>query len=441
MLNALKMTVATPLLAAGLCPAQDLAAVANPAQPVAAAAISQPSTSVVTLEPTDNLHIIIRRGFRIKGPGQQVVGEVTQPVFHGEQQVIAPGAVIHGHIATVESMGNKVRAEHLLNGDLTPPRYATVSFDELILPDGQHVQLATNTVQGIDGLHMSLWQTKGEKESLKTQAKTEFHHAIAAPNKMQRLSQAVVTSLPYHPNYVTEGTAFNASVSAPALIKVNSAATLVPADYDMKKSHAQYLHLRLLTPVTSNASSQHQTLDAVVSEPYYDAQHHLLLAAGTHVDGQVRQVKAAKWLHKQGTVRLDFAAPQLSQDTHPVDHLRVVGVEAQRAEFAAVDKEGGIKATAPKLQQITAPLSLIGPSRAVADNSTVKTGYQRAGEGRKGFGLLGSGAAQASASTAIGLGYYGAAKNIYYAFIARGTDIDLPANTALLVNLDSESIR
>ena len=104
----------------------------------------------------------------------------------------------------------------------------------------------------------------------------------------------------------------------------------------------------------------------------------------------------------------------------------------------AVDEEGGLKATAPRLRQISAPLALIGPTMAATDYSNVKTGYQRAGQGRKGFGLLGSGAAQASASTAIGLGYYGAAKRLYSAFIAKGSDVDLPMNTALLVQLDSE---
>ena len=69
--------------------------------------------------------------------------------------------------------------------------------------------------------------------------------------------------------------------------------------------------------------------------------------------------------------------------------------------------------------------------------TTQKTAWSRAGEGRKGFGLLGAGAAQASAGTAIGFGYFGAAKRLCDAFIAKGSNVELPVNTPIFVRLDS----
>jgi hypothetical protein len=80
---------------------------------------------------------------------------------------------------------------------------------------------------------------------------------------------------------------------------------------------------------------------------------------------------------------------------------------------------------------------MIGPSRAVADSSQVKPSWSRSGEGRSGFGLLGAGAAQASAGTAIGFGYFGAAKKLYSAFIAKGSSVELPAYTPIALRLDS----
>jgi hypothetical protein len=53
--------------------------------------------------------------------------------------------------------------------------------------------------------------------------------------------------------------------------------------------------------------------------------------------------------------------------------------------------------------------------------------------------LLGAGAAQASATTAIGFGYFGAAMNIYDAFLARGSNVQLPVNTPVLLRLDEKA--
>jgi len=41
-------------------------------------------------------------------------------------------------------------------------------------------------------------------------------------------------------------------------------------------------------------------------------------------------------------------------------------------------------------------------------------------------------------NTAIGFGYYGAAKAIYGAFIAKGSDVALRANTPLVLRMDDE---
>jgi hypothetical protein len=51
------------------------------------------------------------------------------------------------------------------------------------------------------------------------------------------------------------------------------------------------------------------------------------------------------------------------------------------------------------------------------------------------MGFVGSGAAQASAGAAIGLGYYGAAKKLYAAFIAKGSNVSLPVNTPIVLQV------
>src|SRR4029077_12262012 len=91
------------------------------------------------------------------------------------------------------------------------------------------------------------------------------------------------------------------------------------------------------------------------------------------------------------------------------------------------------------LARLLAPVSLIGPSRAVADATLQKTAWSRSGEGLKGFGLLGAGAAQASAGTAIGFGYFGAAKRLCDAFITKGSNVELPVDTPIFLRPDSSN--
>jgi len=43
---------------------------------------------------------------------------------------------------------------------------------------------------------------------------------LREPNKLQRLGEAVVTSLPYHPEYIDQGTVFDTALLAPVTVLV-----------------------------------------------------------------------------------------------------------------------------------------------------------------------------------------------------------------------------
>jgi hypothetical protein len=55
--------------------------------------------------------------------------------------------------------------------------------------------------------------------------------------------------------------------------------------------------------------------------------------------------------------------------------------------------------------------------------------------------LLGAGAAQASATTAIGFGYFGGAMNVYEAFFAKGSNVELPVYTPVFLRVDESAHR
>jgi len=182
-------------------------------------------------------------------------------------------------------------------------------------------------------------------------------------------------------------------------------------------------------------------IEAAVSRPYYNSDHVLLYPAGTKLQGTVTTATAAGWMKKNGQLLFSFHSAQTPDGATTEMIATVAGIQVEGGQRLAVGQEGNVRATTSLFSRLRAPVSLIGPSRAVADSSLDKTAWSRAGEGRKGFGLLGAGAAQASATTAIGFGYFGAAMNIYDAFLAKGSNVDLPVNTPVLLRVDDKAHR
>jgi hypothetical protein len=245
------------------------------------------------------------------------------------------------------------------------------------------------------------------------------------------LGELAVTSLPYHPEYIDQGTVFATALLAPVTVHV-------PVQPDIASQQvSDYLHLHLLTPINSSTSMAGTQIEAVVSRPYYQADHQLLYPAGTRITGTVQKASSAGWMKRNGRIVFAFRSVHMPDGTTTDIHSTVGGIQAERSQALDVGKEGEIKATTSTFARFLAPVSFIGPSRAVADSTLEKTAWSRSGEGRKGFGLLGAGAAQASASTAIGFGYFGAAKRLCEAFITKGSNVELPAHTPIFLRLDS----
>jgi hypothetical protein len=180
-------------------------------------------------------------------------------------------------------------------------------------------------------------------------------------------------------------------------------------------------------------------IEAVVPRPYYNQDHVLLYPAGTKLEGTVTRAIAAGWMKKNGELLFSFHSAQTPDGTTTDMTATVAGIQAASSQRLAVGLEGNVRATTSLFSRLRAPLSLVGPSRAVADLSVDKTAWSRAGEGRKEFGVLGAGAAQASAATAIGFGYFGGAVKIYDAFLAKGSNVELPVNTPVVLRINEKA--
>jgi hypothetical protein len=381
------------------------------------------------LAPGNDFRAALEKGVRLKSVGQPITAKLLEPVYAGEALAIPAGSTIKGHVSAISTAPHK-RARRLLNGDFTPPKMAHVTFDQLVLSDGTTVPISSDSAVGIGRVANSQYLPKMQRPGMRQKLRAAMD-PLREPNKLQRLGQAVVTALPYHPEFIDQGTVFDTALLEPVTL-------LAPAKFDTASQQASdYLHLHLLTPVNSSTSTAGTQIEAVVSQPYYQMDHQLLYPTGTKITGTVQKATSAGWMKKNGSIVFAFRFAQMPDGTTRDLRATVGGTQAERSERLDISKEGEIKATTSTFARVLAPVSLVGPSRAVADMTTQKTAWSRSGEGRKGFGLLGAGAAQASASTAVGFGYFGAAVRLCDAFITKGSNVELPANTPISLRLDS----
>src|ERR1700730_14961873 len=384
----------------------------------------------LVIESGNDFRAALEKGVRLKAVGQPVTAKLLESVYAGEDLALPTGSTIKGHISSITTAPMRKRAGRLLAGDFTPPKTAHVTFDQLVLSDGTTVPIQSDSTVGLGRVANSRYLPKAQRPGMRQKLKGAMA-PLREPNKLQRLGQAVVTSLPYHPEYIDQGTVFDTALLEPVTL-------LAPVQPDTASPQSSdYLHLRLLTPIDSSTSRAGTQIEAVVSQPYYQADHQLLYPAGTRITGTIQKASSAGWMKKNGSIVFAFHSVQMPDGTTRDIHSTVGGIQAERSEGLNVGEEGEIRATTSTFARLLAPVSLIGPSRAVADSTVQKTAWSRSGEGRKGFGLLGAGAAQASVGTAIGFGYFGAAKRLGDAFITKGSNVELPVNTPILVRLDS----
>src|SRR5258708_395759 len=119
---------------------------------------------------------------------------------------------------------------------------------------------------------------------------------LREPNKLQRLGEAVVSSLPYHPEYIDQGTVFDTALLAPLTV-------LVPVQPNTASPQASnYLHLHLLTPVNSSTSTAGTQIEAVVSQPDYHSDPQLLYPAGTRITGTAQKASSAGVMKRNGSI-------------------------------------------------------------------------------------------------------------------------------------------
>jgi hypothetical protein len=450
---------------------------------VGLALAQEPSRNVPLTVPAGTplrLYLTKRIPKRLNAP---VEAKMLAPLYAFDREVIPAGTEVFGTVTRLQAVPTGERTKAMMSGDFTPLHIAEVRFTSMRLPDGRQIPIDTVESAELNSLFPSKppkprkqkGQTQNDgtpgngKQIVKDQidarvsAFKSIPDVVRGPGKKDKLEDFLWAKLPYHPQFVRARTRFDAELRGSldfgsATVTQNSLALL-----GSQPSGQSTVHARLVTPLDSKISTQGQTVRAALDEPLFSANHQLILPEGTQLDGTVVLVKKAGWFHHAGHLRFTFEGVQLSSEalallTPPAGlpvpaEERTLQFRTQATLRAAesggapvkVDGEGAVQATESKTRFIGVALAAgVATHSGLGDSKTNSNGVSTQGRntggrvlgGGSGFGLIGTIAGQFSSNISLGLGYYGLARSVYFAVIARGPEAEFLKNAVVDIGFD-----
>jgi len=453
-----------------------LAAACTTAIGIARVADAQTSDSVdLVVKPGAALQIALDSRVTVKRVGQEIGGTLVSDVYAYDRVVFPAGARAVGHIDRFEEAPRLDRVRALAGGNFSTLRRAIVRWDALVLDDGRRVDIES-VVTGTPGRVRR--QVAGGRESADAdkdadkeadndglaaqarararaevsqqieQRKQQVRGAIAAikePGKMDRLKEALINRLPYHPQFLGKGSVFNASLQSP--VTVGSAEPLAVAAEGELPAPDSIVTARLVTPLDSSKTPKGTPMEAIVTAPVFSADHRLILAEGSTLRGEVTLAKPASHLRRNGRLRFLIESVQPPEQAARPMLASLHSVEASADEALSVDEEGGAKVENPGSRFVAPALALfalrgtIRPGRNRFDNDDDDGQLRSPGVGARsaggfiGWGAIGLVLSQVSRPGAVAFAAIGSARSVYSSFFAKGREVSFPVDTPIEVRL------
>jgi hypothetical protein len=403
------------------------------------------------------LPVVLDKEVRIQKEGQPIHGKIAEPVYAFDKLVIPAGSEVTGRVMRIADVSRRKRAIAALDSNFSPPRDVEITFDQLTLPDGQRVSLRTHVSPASQGVLQFATapepgrHDKNTKQNAavklasetisekKQEINREWETAkkqVTAPGKMHRLKKRFISELPIHPQYLDAGTRFNAELLDPLDFGTEELTPDKVRIVGAAPAEGSVIHALLKTPLSSANAQKGTAVEAVMKEPLF-ANGLLVLPEGTLVKGSVLQVRPARWLHRNGQLRIVFHELVPPNSTELKVEASLEGVEAKNDEYLKLDTEGGAQATTSKTRYLIAGIS-VGIAAFSSDDM-----LNRTLDGASGYNLVGLavGALSRSRVLAIGFGVYGAGMSVYNHFISRGHDVVYPKDTGMAIGFGSRVAR
>ncbi len=397
--------------------------------PVSAQSIDGSARLVV--EEGTPLRVALDRRMVIRRVGQQVEAVLVDPIFACDRIVIPIGTRVLGHVERRTAVSKKRRALAMLSGDFTPLHDILLQFDAIVLADGRTLPVRTQVSAGTEHVTLTLADGGQKKEN-------------KGPDKVERMKDTGLRALPYHPEFFSKGTVFNARLLS--ALDFGSATPAQTADAGTAPAPGSVLSARLAAPIDSTHAARGTPVEAVVTRPVFSSRHQLILPAGARLTGQVTFVKRARHFRRNGQLRFLFDTVHVRGRDSASLLASLYSVESGRADRLAVDEEGGTKVTNSPTRFIApavGALALVGLSQGHLDYDTDGAGPEMAYGGPLSgsvAGLVGASITGLALSAlghpaAVTLGVLGVVRTTYAGVIAKGREVVFPMDTPIQVQL------
>jgi hypothetical protein len=130
------------------------------------------------------------------------------------------------------------------------------------------------------------------------------------------------------------------------------------------------VHARLITPLTSATSQKGEAVQAVISQPLLDGDHHLILFQGSRLAGTVSQFQPAHRLKENGLLRIKFQELIQPDGIQEKAEATLDGVQSGKDANVKLDSEVGAEATTPKTRYLATAVSLTLAATSVNSGGT-----------------------------------------------------------------------
>ena len=445
------IALATAAMAAAL-PAQTLLQRPNsqPKPPAASAAapVATKPAGPPTLPAGTSLQVEAMKRYGMK-KGETIEARLMHPVYAHNRLVVAAGTELRGQVVALKPNHHE-RVMARLNGDFTPFHAPEVQFDELELPSGAVKIDAVKATDGAPVLNLRTPHAK-KRQSLIARgwaaAKTRVRDQIAyftPPGLKLRLLTLLYRQLPYHPDWIPAHTAWNFELKAPVELPQDAVVEAKTAQKQqmqarMKRTSAQtknptsqplwHVHAVLEDGLTSATAKAGDPVNALVVQPVFDGNKHLVVPQGAVLVGRVTKAKAARSLGRNGSLRFSFEELRFPEGYRKQVQGELGGAATNMTQDLKLNAEGTVtprsrrSAIAPLLLTVLAVKGLDQDGNLAAHTTAASNG----------FGLVGRvvGVASGSRNVAAGIGMYAAALSFSNNFLRHGRDVVFPKDTRI----------
>ena len=414
------------------------------------------------------LRVAIDETIALTRVGQAVHGTLVEPLYAYDRIVLPAGARVAGHVAALEDPSRAARLRNWSNGRFSPNRRVAIVFDTVDRDDGPIALQAL----GVDGIVNVKRQVAadvrsrspgdGDSDSVTDRAKgavknrvrdsiasakeraSDALSTIKSPGKMEKVKLFLIEQLPYHRQYLSKGTVYDAKLQAAVSFGTGDAATL--ADVGTLPAPSSVVRARLAATIDSASTARGTKIEAVVLQPVFSRDGALILPQGTRLTGEVTVAKPARRLHRNGQLRFLFESVDMPQRPATPLLASLHSIDVSADDRIAVDEEGGAAATNTATRFIAPSLAILALRGGVdhhdhldpdGDGHIIQSGHPGAlgAGGFLGLGMIGAVIGPIWRPVGLALSAVGVARTTYSNILGKGQEVRFVEDTPIELQL------